>query len=42
MDGLKFCDAVREDENKMKRKGEGCNVRGAKTVIDYEIGAGAE
>ena len=37
--GLKFCDAVREAENKME--GEGCNVRGAPTVIDYGIGAGA-
>ena len=37
--GLKFCDAVRDAENKME--GEGCNVRGAPTVIDYGIGAGA-
>ena len=35
--GLKFCDSVREAENKME--GEGCNVRGGPTVIDYEIGA---
>ena len=34
---MKFCDSVREAENKME--GEGCNVRGGPTVIDYEIGA---
>ena len=39
--GLKFCDVVREAENKIKwgERLEGCNVRGAPTVIDYGIGA---
>ena len=31
--GLRFCDAVREAENKIKWKGEGCNVGGAPMVI---------
>ena len=32
-----YRNTLREAENKME--GEGCNVRGGPTVIDYEIGA---
>ena len=38
--GLKFCDAIREAENKIKWR-ERVQRRGAPTVVDYGIGAGA-
>ena len=38
--GLKFCNAVREAQNKIKwRERVACYVRGVPTVIDYGIGA---